>query len=68
LTYFAVFFVAGQNPPAEANHPALLVANGKHEPPAKTVVVIADCGLRIAEFRFRGFVFLFFDFRFPPFL
>ena len=38
---FRRFFVAGQNASTEADHPALLVANWKHEPPAKTVVVIS---------------------------
>src|SRR5208282_4278311 len=37
---FGRFFVAGQNAAAEANHPALLVADRKYEPAAETVVVM----------------------------
>jgi hypothetical protein len=32
-------FVAAQNPSTETDHPALLIANGEHQTPAKTIVV-----------------------------
>ena len=49
---FRGFFVTGQNPATEANHPALFVANRKHEPPAKTVVVMPEIRRRRLEVRF----------------
>src|SRR5690348_2738269 len=36
------FFIAGQNAPAETNYPALLIANWKYEPSAKTVIIISS--------------------------
>src|SRR5258706_15745455 len=36
------FLIASQDPPAKTNHPALVIANRKHQPPAKTIVVISS--------------------------
>src|SRR5258706_5952670 len=36
------FFIASQDPAAKTNHPSLVIANGKHQPPPKTIVVISS--------------------------